>query len=166
MKIYRIKEDYVEYLRTKEPKVLKNKEEKRPYIGIVLQLTDYKYFVPLSSPKPKHKDMKNIKDFHKIAGGKYGVINFNKIIPVPTECIIDFKFEDEEDVEYRTLLQNQYNCIKDMKTTIIEKSNSVYKLFHTPDLELTTSDLRVKQRCCDFDLLEKMCNDYKKKDAD
>lgn len=135
MKIYRIKDDYVEYLRTKEPKVLKN------------------------------KGMKNMKDFHKIASGKYGVINFNKIIPVPSECIIDFKFEDEEDIEYRILLQNQYNCIKDMKTTIIGKSNDVYRLFHTPDSELTASDLRVKQRCCDFDLLEKMCDDYKAKDT-
>lgn len=104
--------------------------------------------------------MKNMKDFHKIASGKYGVINFNKIIPVPSECIIDFKFEDEEDTEYRALLQNQYNCIKEMKSIIIKKSNAVYNIFHIIDTELTASDLRIKQRCCNFDLLEKMCDNY------
>ena len=45
MKIYRIQEEYVKYLRTKEPKVLHNKEEKRPYIGVVLEITDYAYFL-------------------------------------------------------------------------------------------------------------------------
>ena len=104
MKIYKIQDEYVKYLRTKEPKVLQNKEEKRPYIGTVLEITGYTYFIPLSSPKKKHKDMKNMKDFHKIEGGKYGVINFNKIIPVPKKCIIDFKFEDEEDIEYDVAL--------------------------------------------------------------
>ena len=39
MKIYKIQDEYVKYLRTKEPKVLQNKEEKRPYIGTVLEIT-------------------------------------------------------------------------------------------------------------------------------
>lgn len=165
MKICKIKEEYIEYLRTKEPRVLKNKEEKRPYIGTVLKITGFTYFIPLSSPKAKHKNMKNMKDFHKINGGKYGVINFNKIIPVPQECIIDFKFGDEEDEEYKTLLQNQYKCIKDMKSIIVTKSNGVYKIFHTKDEELTPADLRIKQRCCNFDLLEQMCATYINKDT-
>lgn len=59
MKIYRIREAYVEYLRTKEPQVLKNKNESRPYIGTILLISGFTYFVPLSSPKPKHKKMKN-----------------------------------------------------------------------------------------------------------
>lgn len=165
MKICKIKEEYIKYLRTKEPRVLKNKEEKRPYIGTVLKITGFTYFIPLSSPKAKHKAMKNMKDFHKIDGGKYGVINFNKIIPVPQECVIDFKFDDEEDKEYKTLLQNQYKCIKDMKSIIMTKSNIVYKIFHTEDVELTPADFRIKQRCCNFDLLEQMCTIYTNKDT-
>ena len=65
MKIYKIQDEYVKYLRTKEPKVLQNKEEKRPYIGTVLEITGYTYFIPLSSPKKKHKDMKTWKIFIK-----------------------------------------------------------------------------------------------------
>ena len=160
MRIYKIKEDYVEYLRTKEPKVLKNKNEKRPYIGTILKITGFTYFIPLSSPKDKHKNMKNMKDFHKIKGGEYGVINFNKIIPVPKECVLSFKFSDEEDEEYKILLQNQYKCIKEMKSIIKTKSNVVYEIFHTKDEDLTPADLRIKQRCCNFDLLEQMCDSY------
>lgn len=162
MKVYRVKDDYITYLRTKEERVLKNKNERRPYVGVVLTINDLNYYVPLSSPKKKHKTMKNAKDFHKIANGKYGAINFNKIIPVPTECIISFRFEDEEDEEYRLLLQNQYNVIKNMDDVLVNKSKGIYKIFHTSDEDLTPADLKVKQRCCNFDLLEEMCKEYNK----
>ena len=76
MRICHIREEYVEYLRQKEPNVFINKNESRPYVGIVLTINDYTYYV-------KHKKMKNTKDFHKIANGSYGVINFNRMIPVP-----------------------------------------------------------------------------------
>lgn len=164
MKVYRVKDDYITYLRTKEERVLKNKNERRPYVGVVLTINDLNYYVPLSSPKKKHKTMKNAKDFHKIANGKYGAINFNKIIPVPTECIISFRFEDEEDEEYRLLLQNQYNVIKNMDDVLVNKSKGIYKIFHTSDEDLTPADLKVKQRCCNFDLLEEMCKEYNKKE--
>lgn len=164
MKVYRVKDDYITYLRTKEERVLKNKNERRPYVGVVLTINDLNYYVPLSSPKKKHKTMKNAKDFHKIANGKYGAINFNKIIPVPTECIISFRFEDEEDEEYRLLLQNQYNVIKNMDDVLVNKSKGIYKIFHTSDEDLTPADLKVKRRCCDFDLLEEMCKEYNKEE--
>jgi len=160
MRVYRVKNEYIEYLRTKENNVLKNKDEKRPYIGVVLKINDFTYYVPLSSPKPKHKTMKNTKDFHKIAGGVYGAINFNRIIPVPVECIIDFRFEDEKDIKYRSLLQNQYKAINDIEDVIKKKTAGIYKLFHTDDNKLTAADLRIKQRCCDFNLLEDMCKKY------
>lgn len=48
--------------------------------------------------------MKNAKDFHKIKNGEYGVINFNKMLPVKEKCIINFNFKDEQDKSYRLLL--------------------------------------------------------------
>ena len=161
MQVCRRKDDYITYLWTGDNTVLKNKSELRPYVGFVIAINNLNYYVTLSSPKPKHKSMKNSKDFHKIAGGIYGAINFNKIIPVPKDCIINFKFEDETDKEYRSLLQNQYKVINTMESLIKKKANDIYKLFHISDDELTKSDLKVKERCCDFDLLEKMCKTYK-----
>lgn len=56
LKLYTIDTAYVDYLRDicGIQKILDNKEESvhgRPYLGIVLQINGYKYYVPLSSPK-------------------------------------------------------------------------------------------------------------------
>jgi len=160
MQLYKVKDDYIIYLREKEPKVLKNKEEKRPYLGVLYKVNGFDYYIPLSSPKPKHKTMKNTKDFHKIAGGAYGAINFNKIIPIKQECLIEFKFKDEESEDYRLLLQNQYKVLLTMKNLIENKTNNIYKLFHTDNNNLTKADIKVKERCCNFDLLEELCELY------
>ena len=160
MRICRIKEEYIKYLRCKEEKVLDNKEEKRPYVGIVHSINGLNYYIPLSSPKPKHQKMKNAKDFHKIKSGEYGVINFNKMLPVKEECIIEFDFKNEKDKNYRLLLQNQYKEIISLEGVIKKKAENIYKIFHAKSSELTQADLAVKNRCCDFDLLEKMCDEY------
>lgn len=56
--------------------------EMRPCIGILMTHDDIEYVIPLTSPKEKHKNMKNTMDFHKINGGKWGAINFNNMFPV------------------------------------------------------------------------------------
>ena len=45
MKVCKIKEDYINYLRTKESKVLTNKNEKRPYIGVVYIINNLNYYI-------------------------------------------------------------------------------------------------------------------------
>ena len=81
MTIYNSKNDYIQFLRTFDTKIEENKNEKRPYVGIVLQIGSIEYYAPLTSPKPKHKNMKNSKDFRKIENGKYGAINFFDVLP-------------------------------------------------------------------------------------
>ena len=55
LKIYSVSDEYIEYLRKKEPNVYSNKIDNRihtrKYIGIVLKLGKYNYYVPMSSPK-------------------------------------------------------------------------------------------------------------------
>ena len=48
-----------------------------------------------SSPKPKHKSMKNDVDFTKILDGEklIGVLNFNNMIPVDESCIIPLNLQ-------------------------------------------------------------------------
>lgn len=66
MKFYYIKDDYIAYLKKYDSKVSDNKHSQRPYVGIVLQINGINYYTPFSSPKSKHKHMKNSKDFRKI----------------------------------------------------------------------------------------------------
>ena len=60
-KIVRVDSDYCDYLRMYDDKVVYNKNEKelRPFVGILFMIGMCEYFAPLSSPKPKHKKMKN-----------------------------------------------------------------------------------------------------------
>ena len=68
-----------------------------------------------------------------------------------------------KNASYRALLQKQYRYISDIEDIIIKKSNNIYNIFHKPDNELSSFDLKIKKRCCDFELLEKMCDIYCKK---
>ena len=70
IKLYKINGEYIEYLRNFDLKVLENKNGKRPYVGIVYTISEFDYFVPLSSPKNKYLHMSNTKDFHKIDNGR------------------------------------------------------------------------------------------------
>ena len=82
-------------MRTFDSKVSYNAgyKELRPFIGALFKVNNCEYFAPLSSPKPKHKVLKNSIDMIRIKEGVYGVINFNNMIPVTKNnySIIDLR---------------------------------------------------------------------------
>ena len=97
MKFYHIKDDFISFLRQYDSKVSENINQTRPYVGVVLEINSIKYYAPFSSPKPKHKKMKNGKDFRKINNGIYGAINFNNMIPVLDEVLIEIDIACRDD---------------------------------------------------------------------
>lgn len=160
MKFYHIKDNYINFLRGYDSKVSENKKESRPYVGVVVEIEDIKYYAPFTSPKDKHLKMKNGKDFRKIQGGQYGAINFNNMIPVPDTALIYMDIATIADPKYRRLLQNQYNAIKIDSEAIISTAEKLRKLVLTEDGDLSMFDRRVKARCCDLKLLEKVYFNY------
>ena len=108
-KIVRVNTQYCDYLRKFDTKVSYNKNEKelRPFIGILFSIENYEYFAPLSSPKPKHKTMKNTIDFLKIKNGELGAINFNNMIPVKkanyTLVDLNKKYIETDKIKYQKL---------------------------------------------------------------
>ena len=84
------------------------------------QSDEMKYYAPFTSPKAKHRKMKNGKDFRKIQGGEYGAINFNNMIPVPDCALKLIDIDNESDQKYRRLLQNQYRAIRADSEEIIK----------------------------------------------
>lgn len=66
MRLCYIKDSYIAFLKQYDQKVPDNKNEQRPYIGVILEIKGKTYYAPLSSPKPKHLKMKNSLDFRKI----------------------------------------------------------------------------------------------------
>ena len=158
LQLFTINDDFIDYLRKFDSKVLSNKQGKRPYVGVVCVINDSKYYVPLMSPKPKHMTMSNTKDFHKISGGKYGAINFNNMLPVIDEVLSEIITSKEPDRNYRLLLQNQYLELLRIQDILEKKVKAIYSLFLTDSL--TKNDERIKARCCDFLLLEEKVKDY------
>lgn len=163
MKFYHITDAYIDFLRTYDAKVSKNKQESRPYIGVVVQIGDIKYYAPFTSPKKKHLKMKNGKDFRKIQGGQYGAINFNNMIPVPNSALLVIDINNEPDEKYKRLLQNQYRAIRSDIAAITGVAEKLRTLILTEDKELSEFDKRIKARCCNLKLLEKIYKKYTEK---
>lgn len=166
MNFYRIKQDYILFLKKYDDKVADNKNENRPYIGIVLEIENIKYYAPFTSPKAKHLKMKNAKDFRKINNGKYGAINFNNMIPVPESALIRLDFNSEPDEKYRRLLQNQYKWINKDSDVIKRTAFNLRELLIKEPSLLTEYDISVKKRCCDLKLLESVYTEYKPYDIE
>ena len=149
LKIYYLDEGYINYLRKFDTKVAYNKDATRPYIGIVYTFDGLNYFAPLSSPKKKHQLMSNKAiDVFKIDDGKLGIVNINNMIPTPIECISEVlpKVNDEK---YKILIEEQTTYINDNKSKLFSKIKK-FKMQYDKNF----LPINVRERCCDFKLLE------------
>lgn len=160
MNFYCVKDRYIEYLRLYDSRVPYNKNETRPYVGIVLEIAGIKYYAPFTSPKQKHEKMKNGADFRKIAGGKLGAINFNNMIPVCDSELIEIRIVDIEDDSYRRLLQKQYEAIRNDWDNIVHTAQELREMTMLENEQLSEREVSVKCRCCDFKKLELVCKGF------
>ena len=160
-KLVRVDANYCDYLRIFDNRVAYNKNEKelRPFVGILFTINDCEYFAPLSSPKPKHLKMHNTIDFFKIENGKLGAINFNNMIPVTkgNYKIIDLNKNNlsSKEKKYQELLKDQLNWLNENYIQVKNKSSKLYNMYVNQKL----SD-NVRNRCCNFKLLEEKCKEY------
>ncbi len=164
LKIVKIDPDYCDYLRKYDYRVMYNKFEKklRPFVGVLFKINECEYFAPLSSPKPKHKKMKNTLDFLKIKDGEYGAVNFNNMIPVKKEnySLIELEKETNDIYEWKYLkmLRQQLDWLNSNYIQLKNKSYKLYNLYINMRLPINISS-----RCCNFKLLEEKSKLYNKK---
>ena len=113
LRIVKVDSLYCDYLRKYDNKVSYNAGTKdlRPFIGVLFMIGKCEYFAPLSSPKPKHKSLRNTLDLIKINNGELGVVNFNNMIPVTSNNYVEFDLDkkaNENSEMFRIeLLRNQ-----------------------------------------------------------
>ena len=161
--IVKIDSAYCDYLRNFDNKVPYNSgiKELRPFIGILFNINEIRYFAPLSSPKAKHIKLKNTIDLVKIDEGKLGVININNMIPVNEKNyeLFDLNISNKsvEEVKRIRLINQQLRWLNSHKNNIIGKALGLYNKFINNKLSKNVVD-----RCCDFKLLETKCNEYNK----
>lgn len=155
LKLYYIDEKYINYLRQFDTNVAYNKSTGRPYIGIVYTYNNFNYFAPLSSPKPKHINI-NPKaiDIFKIKNGELGVVNINNMIPTPIEELTEV-LPTIKEPKYRKMLEEQLTFLNNHKAELLKKINLFQNMYRKGHL-----DDNIKNRCCQFILLEEKCLQY------
>ncbi len=164
--LVKIDSKYCDYLRKYDNRVPYNykKKDNRPFVGVLFSIDRCKYFAPLSSPKKKHLNMRNSRDFLKLDGGKLGAINFNNMLPVLEDNIelIDFssRGENSNDVKYMNLLKKQIFWLNRNNVKLYTKSLDLYKRYIEGRLEEP-----ILKRCCNFKLLEEKCLKYEERNV-
>ena len=138
-------------------------KDNRPFVGLVVVLEEHLYCIPLSSPKEKHKSMKNGVDFHRVLdsdGGLIGVLDFNNMIPVRPDVVtkIDAKIHKNDSPStkrYKELLSDQITFCRQNQDIIVKKANKLYHLVHRK-----STSVQLKRRCLDWNKLEKVLDRF------
>lgn len=176
-KLYGVSDEYIDYLREFFPNVYSNKASTRvhtrKYVGIVIQIKDFNYYIPLSSPKDtdyqvagERKVIKKsiipiIRIVVKNAKGEKelkGTLRISHMIPVPDTELELYDIERETDTVYRDLVQNELIFIRKNKEKILSNARVLYKQKATNDFTAgyVKSALPYKE-------LEKLCALYDKR---
>ncbi len=154
LSIYRISDKYISFLHSRDSRVQFNKDSTRPYVGVVLYVGEYRYFVPMESPKPSHAKIKPGVHIFKIDDGRLGLLGFNNMVPVPECALIAFDIGAEPDARYRALLQRQAIEIDRRRADILHRSTKTY-------FEVVNGKNKFLCKIsCDFKALEKACKSY------
>lgn len=146
LKIYSVSDKYINYLRKDFPNVYSNKENRRKhtrkYIGVVLELEGYHYYVPMSSPKDSDYQIagenrvikKSIIPIIRIIvrnskGQKElkGTLRISHMIPVPASELELYDYENEEDLTYKDLIHDEIIFIRKNKDKIMKNAQVMYK---------------------------------------
>lgn len=146
LKIYSVSDKYINYLRKDFPNVYSNKENRRKhtrkYIGVVLELEGYHYYVPMSSPKDSDYQIagenrvikKSIIPIIRIIvrnskGQKElkGTLRISHMIPVPASELELYDYENEEDLTYKDLIHDEIIFIRKNQDKIMKNAQVMYK---------------------------------------
>jgi len=169
LKWYIVNKNYINYLRMHDKKVGNIDYDTRfkPYIGILIRIKDFNYYVPISSVKPKHYKMKEDMDFIKLVKNNkiISVLNLNNMIPILHDNVSILKYNNVQ--EYRNFNSEQekklYISFLSLELTLINKKmdkirKSALRLYNE---KLKNPASKISKRCCDFKLLEEKCILYK-----
>ena len=140
-------------------------KETRPFVGIVIICDNRQYCIPMSSPKEKHRTMKNGVDFHKVLdrnGKIIGVLDFNNMIPVRDDVVrkIEIKIDkhDSESVKhYKNLVIDQITFCQQNQDIIVAKANKLYRMINNGNISGP-----LKRRCLNWSKLERVLDRYVK----
>lgn len=172
-KIYSVTDNYIEYLRQTVPGVYSNKQDNRThtrkYVGTVLEMHGFKYYVPMSSPKEN--------DYQVAGNGKVikksiipiirmtekngeekelkGTLRISHMIPVPESELLLYDLDNEPDEDYKALVNAEAIFIRKNSDKIRNNAEIMYKQKLVND-----ESAGYVKSALDFVKLEEMCRNY------
>jgi protein AbiQ len=169
LKLYTINDEYIKFLSKYDNKIMFNKSSKRKYLGIVLSINNFNYFVPLSSPKTKDYIIENgIKKIRKdtitiiriIVENKNkelelkGTLKFNNMIPVPDKVLTYYDINNETDNNYKILVIKELLFIRKNTNKIMKNAKVLYnqkiKNYSFPHLKFTLNFRLLEKKSLKF----------------
>ena len=162
LSFYDIDKDYVKYLQegetkergfTRVPNVEYPGKLPKFTCGVVLEINDCKYYVPVSSFKTQKPDNILIKIDSERYNKVKGTLRFNYMFPVPDNCIKERIIAQDTN---KALLNLEWNFCNNNEKTIRNKARQTYSKV------VNKVNPSIVKNSCDFKLLEELCKTYKK----
>lgn len=176
--LYNIETDYLRYLNEIEPEVQFTQDkdyEQKPFLGILVTIDTYSYFIPLTSGKPKHAKWKNVGPAHYLIYEQvkktelrrrdifksisetdalkiFAALDLKKMIPVRDGLYSRIDFAALADKKYADLLEKEYRFCQKLQDGILSKVTQIYR-------EQKETG-KVYPMYCDFTKLEHACDQY------
>lgn len=170
MKLYAISDEYIKYLRKFDKRVYDNKEDNRKmtrkYLGIVLKINKFNYYIPMSSPKKSdyknNKIRKSIIPIIRIISeeevdGKLvlkGTLRISNMIPVPESELILYEPKLEKNKNYRILVEKELEFIGKNENIIKKYARIIY------NQKINNYEISYIKNVVEFKLLEEKCFEY------
>lgn len=174
---YTVDSSYLQYLNSKDSEVYYHPNYNstyKPFVGIMIGIGNYKYAIPLSSAKVKHRKWNNTSNSHFLiyeyvdenvnfpndvykdpVNGKkmhiLAILDIKKMIPVIDGVCTKIEFSNL-DQQYQDLFTKEYNFCLNIKEKILSKATKLY-------LKQKTEN-RVLFSYCDFTKLELASDNY------
>lgn len=154
LKFYDIDPAYANYLRQFDQRIpnINYGTNNKFVCGIVLSVSGYNYFAPISSNTARQQTNILITDD---TGRVLSSIKFSFMFPAPTTVITpkNFRAIRAVDSAYADLLEKEYEFCKKNEQAIRDKAMKVYRIGCNPGHVL-------HRNCCDFHLLEEKQDEW------
>lgn len=169
LNLYSVSDKYINYLRQFDDKIYDNKEEirthERKYLGVVLTVNEFNYYIPMSSPKNsdyidinKKIIRKDTKTIIRIYEGNrlYGTLRISNMIPVPITELEPYMVSNETDLKYKEVILGELRYINNNSNRIIKYAKIVY------NQKIKNMDIGYIKNTVNFKLLEEKLKEWNK----
>lgn len=169
LNLYSVSDKYIKYLRQFDNKIYDNKEEirtyERKYLGVVLTVNEFNYYIPMSSPKKSDyldcdkKIIRNdTKTIMRIKNGNrlYGTLRISNMIPVPITELEPYILSNETDLKYREIILGELKYINKNSSKIVKNAKIVYSQ------KFKNLEIGYIKNTVDFKLLEEKLKEWNK----